>query len=393
MGKHSGHGTNPATGQPSNAISLETPPTADPPMQRYFDDDPAEFDADDLPPLYTEYDQETVPAPNPLIPREEDGMSLQPFHTDKTTSTSYYVDRSLTSDHKVLLNKLMVLATIPPRPFVHIRGTHHETVKQGDKTEKREIVDFDIEIELTTLLYGITGDGQNLNPLTAVGQFEKVRRGTVFATRAPGYGGSGEIEEGALDPEQWCMRFALSEAGLKCFAFERRIEGWSWAELGQKIHHLIRETNYRGHATVEFPVRNARVEIYNDCRTNRWRLTKWIEILFMFTLLFLFSWPWLFFRTKRWETVYAKWRIGKPQSNQTYASSQMNSPSVAEWFNTWGRTINKAIMGRRQCTLDYTDLQRSDGVEEPQEGFAGFVQAGVEAMGVVNRSFGWGGDR
>lgn len=382
---------NPVVGESSSAILLGATPTAEPPMQRYFDDDPTEFPADDLPPLYTEYDREHVPQVDPLMPPGAPRLAIEPFRTDHKTGTTYYVDKRLDTDHKFLLDQLTSMSLSPPRPFVHLRGTHYETVKDGDKTERKKRIDFDIEIELTSLLYPDPQTAHNLHRLTTVSNFEKVRRGTVFATRAPGFGGSGAAEEGTPDVEQWCMRYTLSQAGLKSFAFERRIDdGWDWAVVKNRLHMMIRETNYRGHATVDFPVRHARVELYNDCRINRWRLTKWIAMLFYFTLLFLFTWPWLFFRTKRWETVYSTWLIGKSYGGVDY--SQVHTLSEDEWFSMWGRAIHQAIMQRRQGTLDQGDLRRAEGAMPREQGFEGVVQAGVEAMNVVNRSFGWGHD-
>ncbi|KAH8177026.1 alpha and gamma adaptin binding protein p34 domain-containing protein [Sarocladium implicatum] len=382
----------PALGESSSAISLGITPTSEPPIQRYFDDDPTEFDADDLPPLYTEHDRDNVPQVDPLLPSGAPRLAIDPFRTDYKTGISYFIDRRLDTDHGFLLDQLSTLSLSPPRPYVHLRGTHYETVKNGDKTEKKEMVDFDIEIELTSLLY-TDPDSHNLHRLTTVSNFEKVRRGTVLATRAPGFGGSGAAEEGVPDVEQWCMRYVLSQAGLKCFTFERRVaDDWDWGAVKAKLLNMIRETNYRGRTTIDFPVRNARVEMYNDCRTNRWRLTKWIEMLCTFTLMFLFTWPWLFFRTKRWDTVYSTWHIGKNAQRQRGRTDFRNLHTMDEdeWFAVWGRAIHQAVMKRRQGLLEQSDLTRAQGQMPREEGFAGVVQAGVEAMDVVNRSFGWG---
>ena len=386
----------PALGESSSAISLGVTPTSEPPIQRYFDDDPTEFDADDLPPLYTEHDRDNVPQVDPLLPSGAPRLAIEPFRTDHKTGISYYIDRRLDTDHKFLLDQLATLSLSPPRPYVHLRGTHHETVKTGDKTEKKEMVDFDIEIDLTSLLY-MDPDSHNLHRLRTVSNFEKVRRGTILTTRAPGFGGSGAAEEGEPDVEQWCMRYVLSQAGLKSFSFERRVaaDDWSWTDVQSRLLHLVHETNYRGRTTVDFPVRHGRVEIYNDCRTNRWRLTKWIEMLCTFTLMFIFTWPWLFFRTKKWDTVYTTWHIGKRQQRSfgdTTDHSRVHTLDEDEWFAVWGRAIHRAVLKRRQGVLDQTDLAMADGQRPREEGFAGVVQTGIEAMDVVNRSFGWGGD-
>lgn len=387
----------PATlGESASAISLDTTP-GDLPVTRYFDDDPAELGDDDLPPLYSDHaytDDDAALPPrvrvNPLIPGRVAGTEIEPFFRDTKNDTAYYIDKRLETDPKFLQDQIKRLSLIPPRPYARIRGVHTESVKKGDKTERQEMVDFDVQVELTHLLYEDIRTHKAWRELKTVGNFEKVRRGTIFATRAPGFGGSGAAEEGTPGVDEWCHRFTASHAGLKNMVLERRIVGWNWDLLRKKLEGLVNATNYRGHATVTFPVHNARVEILNDCRTNRWRLTKWIEMLFVFTLMFLFSWPWLFFRTKRWETLYVEWQLSKYSED---GAKKYATLSEERWYNLWGRAIQKAMLDRRQGVLDQGDLDRAEGSTPNSEGLAGVMQAGIEAMGVVNRSFGWGGDR
>ncbi|PTB78671.1 hypothetical protein M440DRAFT_1390296 [Trichoderma longibrachiatum ATCC 18648] len=303
--------------------------------QTYFDDDPAELAADDLPPLYDDHEHDAVPFIDPLAPTTSPGaggLTIEPFKRDARSDTVYYLDRRLDSDPKFLNDTLVQLAQLPPRPFAQIRGTHTETRRRSDdKTEQVTVVDFDIEIELTHLLYNLV--------------------------------------------------------------LERRVTGWDWDYLKKHLERLVHDTNYRGHTSITFPVRNARVEIYNDCRVNRMRLTKWIEVMFMLTLLFLVAWPYLFFRTKRWETVYAEWAMSRDEPDGTgCVERRYASMSEAQWYQMWARAIQKAVLERRQGHLDQGDVDRADQPADQAGGFAGMVQAGVEAMGVVNRSFGWGGD-
>ncbi|KFH41448.1 hypothetical protein ACRE_078420 [Hapsidospora chrysogenum ATCC 11550] len=411
---------NPATplGESASSISLHHTSTTSTAAQqaplssagaisqhRYFDEDPTELQADDLPPLYSDHELDRPADPSssssvtaiidPLLPAGAPPLQVQPFVRDKNTDAEYYVDRRLDTDPVFLLSHLERLALVPPRPFVHIRGTHHQSVRKSDGkgTERREIVDFDLHIELTHLLYrDIHTRTPFLREVATPGPFDKVRRGTVFPTRAPGFGGSsrgaGDEESGATPSlEEWCHRFCASRAGLRVFTLERRIDGWDADLVRAKLEALVRATNYRGHVKVDFPVRNARVDVYNSCRTNRWRLTKWIEMLFVFTLLFLFSWPWLFFRTARWEVATVVWGVSATDERgvKRYASL-----SEEQWYNMWARPIHRAVLQRRQCTLDQADLREEADGPEPRGGFAGAVRAGVEAMGVVNRSFGWG---
>ena len=63
----------------------------------------------------------------------------------------------------------------------------------------------------------------------------------------------------------------------------------------------------------------------------------------------------------------------------------------------WGRAINRAVLEKRQGTLDQQDLIAADspapvfGVAVV-DGAMSFVRAGVGAMNEVNRQLGWGYD-
>ncbi|KAH7318163.1 hypothetical protein B0I35DRAFT_431454 [Stachybotrys elegans] len=381
-------------GESASSISLRES-IVNPPVQRYFDDDPAELHDEDLPPLYTDEDEALAPqVGNPLLLPSVMAPQIRPFFRNAAADdTEYYIDKALDHDPAFLEEQLRILACVPPRPMVHIRGVHHETVRNGDRSERKEMVDFDVQIELTALLYEDISRGLAWNRLCTVGPFDKVRRGTVLPTRAPGFGGSGGAAEdgGMPDLREWCHRYCASHSGLKALTLERRVTGWDFENLGTRLETLVRATNYRGRLSVTFPVRGSRVQIYNDCRTNRWRLTKWIEMLFVFTLLFLLSWPYLLLRTKRWDVVYAEWELSR--WDEVAGRPRYASMSEDRWFNLWGRAIHNAVLARRQGMLDQGDLERADAVQQPAEGIVGWVQAGVQAMGVVDRSFGWGGDR
>ncbi|KYK57219.1 uncharacterized protein DCS_04226 [Drechmeria coniospora] len=380
-------------GESTAAISLY--PTAAPPADgmRYMDDPTLALDGidDDLPPLYTDHEEfvdgESSRGPvDPLMPRG--GAELvRPFGQDADGTTTYYVDARLDSDPKFLLDHITRLAALPPRPFVRLRGTHRERRReQGkDRPASARVVDFDVRVELTHLLYTDIGRQQSWRSLVTASNFEKVRRGTVRAQRAP--------EEGVPGVEQWCHRFCASAAGLRCFTLERRVDGWDWDLLRRRLEALVRATNYRGRCEVTFPVANARVDVYNACLANRWRLTRWICFLFYASLLFLFTWPWLHFATKRWETVTAAWPMSRPTAvpgRRRYAAGV----SEEAWYGMWAKAIQRAMLERRDAELDQRDLEASRGQPAGGDGALGDVlRAGVEAMGVVNRSFGWGGDQ
>ncbi|KAG6293426.1 hypothetical protein E4U09_002998 [Claviceps aff. purpurea] len=413
MGKPSASPPKGSSSAPAASLAMPPPLSSDrqprePSHARYFDQDVAELGGDDLPPLYTEHeDFNDDPRPyDPLLPpsRDNDGFeTVYPFRRDETTA--YYLDARLDRDPDFLAHHIDKLAMIPPRPFVRIVGTHTDKAGGGscnDKNQNRdtqEVTDFEIEIELTHLFYSDIRSAQAWNTLHTAGNFEKVRRGTVLATRAPGFGGSGGAlpEEGVPGLREWCRRYCASRCGLKCFTMERRVEGYDWEMLRRRLHGLVQATNYRGHVNVDFPVRHSHVHVYNECRINRWRLTKWIATMFTLSLMFVFTWPYLFFMTRRWETVTAEWRLSEPTA--VPGRRKYVSMSEEQWYTMWAAATQRAMLERRRGILDQGDLERArmglgrgQGQGERGERMMRTVEEGVEAMGVVNRSFGWGGD-
>ncbi|POR38235.1 Uncharacterized protein TPAR_01565, partial [Tolypocladium paradoxum] len=197
-------------GEAATSIFLRTAAsTAAPASHRqgqYFDDPATQAayesagggDDDDLPPLYADHDEYSG-AFDPLVPRALGDPLVQPFGHAADGSTAYYVDPRLDSDPAFLMDHVSRLAALPPRPFVRLRGTHQERRRGGgddrDRHGREAVVDFDVRVELTHLLYTDVRTHSAWRRVTTAGNFEKVRRGTVFAQRAPGFGGSGPAEE------------------------------------------------------------------------------------------------------------------------------------------------------------------------------------------------------
>ncbi|EXM26352.1 hypothetical protein FOTG_07353 [Fusarium oxysporum f. sp. vasinfectum 25433] len=333
---------------------------------------------DDPPPSYTVVDNEG-PHANPfdLLPTSSSSLGLHPFKGTSNDKVVYYLDKRLDTDPEFLEQHISELAKEPPRPYVRIQGLGRKSSKDG--------IDFDIHIELTPLLYQEMATRRSWRRIRAVNNFDKVRRGTTTMTRAPGFGGRGPPEEGTPGVAQWCYRYCASKAGLKVFVLERRLTGWDFALVGSRLESLVRGTGYRGEVNITFPTTNARVEIYNRCITNRWRLTRWIVLLFYFTLLWIFTWPWVSLRTRWYETVFVEWSLSRPDRQGTLRYACM---SEDQWFRLWRRPIEQAIRTRRRGRLsrdDIVDECVAPGAEDSARG----MRAGLE---VLQRTFGWGGD-
>ena len=373
------------------------------PGDAYLDDDAPELEANDLPPLYSDIEDlaaagsssSSAAAPllsDPTLP----GSGIEPatsFLRDGNTGATYYVDRRLDEDASVLqfhVEELWGLA--PPRPSVRLHGTHWREVREGGKTKRERVTDFDVRVDLTPYLFSDAAARHSWRRLRTVENGERARRGGMFRSRAPGAVQS--IEVGAPDKptlREWCHRYCASHAGLKTFQLRRRVVGFDEAKVRQKLEWLVRNSNYRGRLEIGFPVTEQTAELLNDCRTNRWRLTPWVRWLVTLTLMFLFTWPYLFLRTKRFETVVVEWPFSQPGAG---GRVEYVSVSEEEWYNLWARAILKAVLERQQRTLDQQDLMAGacaeptfDSGHEGVNNALRFVRAGVNAMNEVNRSF------
>lgn len=387
---------------------------------RAYDNDAPELDIHDedgdLPPLYDEAAEASTSLTAPLLSEPLHGSSdptqhhpdlppiLQPFRRDDTIS--YYLNATLDADPQALEQQIRLWAAIPPRPFVRVRGSHRERRSTNDgKRESREIVDFDVRVELTPYFCpdgGAAARASNSKAeIRTAENGERTRRGTVLRKRAPGAGGGradvGRIELGRVEKPslaQWCHMYCASHAGLKVFQVKRRVEGFDEGRVLAHLEGMVRRTNYRGRLAITFPVQDERVEVWNECRTNQWRLTQWIMVLFCVSMLWVFTWPYLFFRTKRFETVSAVWiySVIDDEDRKRYTTI-----SEDQWYNLWGRAISKAVLTKGQGTLDQQDLLASEGAPPPFGNEVGqavnLVMAGVNAMNEVNRHLGWGNDQ
>jgi len=371
-----------------------------PPTDRYLDTDAPELQVDDLPPLYDEAEGSSSSAP--LLPPTAGGsqysgseIDLKPLLKNDSTGAEYYINSSLDNSPSRLQRQIEYWALTPPRPYVHIRGTHQATVDNRGKKERKAITDFDISIELTPYLYSDAINGVSWRELRTVDNSEKTRRGTVFRKRAPG--ATKHIEVGLAEKptlSEWCHRYCASHAGLKRFTLERRIVGFDEARVREYLVTMIRATNYRGSLQIDFPVKNSLITVYNDCKTQRWRLTAWVVWIFYLTFLWIFTWPYLFFREKKFEVAVAEWPYSRADAN---GNLRYVSISEDHWYNMWGRAIQRAVLQRRQGPLTQQDLISLQGLEPTFDsailnGAADLLRAGVSAMNEVNRQLGWGYD-
>ena len=376
-----------------DAVSLHTQ------AERYVDDDAPELGDDDLPPLYDDDEHGGGSSSAPLLPLGVAPHSVHEnleFHQkDAKDGAQYYMDTRLDHDPEFLETQIQLWAQSPPRPFVRLHGTHTQRVRREGKNKDETVTDFDVNVELTPYLYSDPVNRVSWTDLRTAEDWEKVRRGTVLSKRASG--GHRDIEPGNIPKptlSEWCHRYCASHAGLKSFVLQRCVVGLDEERIKEKMETLVRSTNYRGRLHITFPVQDAVIRVYNSSRTNRWRLTAWIYWLCIFTLMFIFTWPYLFLRTKRFEVVFADWSY-----STVGGSGRREYVSISEdrFYNLWGRAIGRAVVEKRRGTLDQQDLVAAESPDPVfgnavVDGTMSFLRAGIGAMNEVNRQLGWGAD-
>jgi len=204
------------------------------------------------------------------------------------------------------------------------------------------------------------------------------------------------LEGGKPTLLEWCHLYCASHARMKKFRLSRVVSGLDTKYLHDTLQSLVHSTNYKGHTRITFPIENRAVEVYSSHKFNKWRMTTWICMLFYISMLWLFTWPYLYFATKKWAVVKVDWPFSFVMENGERCFTTI---SEKQWFAIWGKTVETSVLEKKKGAVTEEDLNRAVlPREEFQSGnaqvdlAANFVGAGLRAFGEVNRQLGWGGD-
>ncbi|CAO2648141.1 Nn.00g090630.m01.CDS01 [Neocucurbitaria sp. VM-36] len=387
MGKASPNGAAERYRDDPDAVSLHTTP------DDYTYDDAPEISG--LPPSYADSEANSTAAGAAPIrhvppPTTRTDHNNPTFRNGKPVicETTTYMDSRYDSDPVFLEEAIRSCAQAAPVPLIYIMGTHKETVRKGDKKETRAITDFRIVINIQRYLRR-NFDDRDLSSmeLVTVENGEKAHRGTITKVRAPG--AKQEIEVGTQKATltEWCHRYCASPRMLRTFRLRRTITGFDEVQLKNRIEGVIRATNYRGHISVTFPIEDKNVDIYTSNRINEWRLKNWVCWIFYLTFLWIFTWPYLFFATKRYAIVRAEWpfSISDAHGNKTYTTV-----SEEQWFEKWHVAIRRLVLDRYEG--EASEEMMNGVIARPADrstpGSISTGHAGVDsAMGILTQGF------
>jgi hypothetical protein len=373
-----------------DAVSLHTTP------DDYTYDDAPEISG--LPPSYTDSEAgnsntpvSSIPIRHVPPPTTRTNHNKPSFkHGKPVVNTTIHVQEPLyDTDPSELESAIHAFSKVAPTPLIYIMGTHRETHKEGDKQKSRQITDFRLVINLSKYIcaHQIPNNYDTMTLSTAENS-EKTHRGTILACRAPG--STQDIEVGgAPKPSltEWCHRYCASPRALRIFRLQRQVTGLNEEYLSNRIEGIIRSTNYRGHISITFPVEGQNVDFYTSNRINSWRLTTWIRWLFYLSFLWLFTWPILFFSTRRYSVVKATWPFSKTDSQNI---KEYTTVSEEAWMSEWRVAIRRLVLeryeGEASEEIMRDIMQRAE--DPPVPGTFRSGHAGVDtAVGVLTHGF------
>lgn len=290
-------------------------------------------------------------------------------------------------------------AKYPPIFTARITGTHTETIHKKDKKEKTTVTDFDIQLDMTHLLVAgpTTPPNLKIQGLQCVSAVDKVYRGDRMQRNAlAGF----EPDIGALIHE-----YTSSTFPVRSFTLRRQILHHDSAALEKLLSSLVASTNYRGHLKISFPVTHNRVTVYSPCWQNKARDNIWVRWLFYLTFLWIFTWPYLWFVTRRWEALVSQF----PYScSPECGNRKFTTKSEKEFFEEWRLSLRRAVLGKRQGWIDEEyKLTTEEAIRQAgpngmdrniltgnviADGALGFLHHAVTVRNDVAIAGGWGAD-
>lgn len=329
-------------------------------------------------------------------------------HKAVGSKTSIRMDERLMEAKELYEYVENYLKMIPPRPSIRIQGWHWQKTKKKDKTETERISDFDIVLNMQSLLPSTRDKGWFV--AYTADNSDKVSRGSFRKTRAPGYRQDVEVgEDGTPDLREWCQSFADCKSALKTFRVSRSIVGMNTKLITTELEPLIRSTHYRGHIDITFPVADKNVDIYTPHWINSARLS-WVRWIFYLTFLWIFTWPVLFFLTKRWDVYNVQWSFSKVFTIDAERRQEKRFAVMSErsWLSRHANLIRSLVLDKFHG--DGTDMPVNVDVDANVRRASGqilqtgnsnvdaainAIQGGLGAWNAINdraQSGGWGAD-
>ncbi|TLS29743.1 hypothetical protein PpBr36_01875 [Pyricularia pennisetigena] len=353
-----------------------------------------------VPPSYDsvpEPQQQAVAQPHPQGQGISDAEIIQPFAVSSKDGAESFMDMRLDRDPDFLEANIKIWAQKPPSFYMQVHGTHRErrTRRTNGRTETYTVTvtDFNVGVPLHGFLFGQPRPGQTSPPqsfswIRTVENHEKVPRGTVRARQGPMPAKVEGVEEPPSEAmpkptlQEWCHRYCASFAGRKTFVVERRVGGLDVARLEANAMAIVRSTGYSGDVSITFDSFGTEVEVLSSNKINQWRRFTWLRIVCYVTFLWIFTWPFLYFFTKKFHCVYVEWPFSRIRSDGLKEYVSLTEDQMLE---VWGRAMFNAVTARSTDVLNQQDLMTAQAAGGVGYGMGGFGNS-------INQQYGWGRD-
>ena len=238
-------------------------------------------------------------------------------------------------------------AKYPPKYTAHIIGTHVEPNRFNSDPKLGGAVytvyDFCIRLDMTHLLVPSPDASHSLLcqdfdiPLPRVKSYRSRRTKTDC------------LQESAPDVEAYIYSYISSSLPVRSITLNRRILHHDSAALEALITSVVRSTNYRSDISVTFSVTQSRVTVYSPCWQNHYREKPWLRWIFYLTFLWVISWPYLWFMTRRWEVETA---VFPCSTAEECGKGQYTKKSGESFVKEWESSIRRAVLEGKQGCID-----------------------------------------
>ncbi|KAF4627952.1 hypothetical protein G7Y89_g10201 [Cudoniella acicularis] len=360
-----------------------------------------------------------------------------PFSNNQSSSADVltcFPDYS--TDANTLQQMIYEQASYPPTYYLELKGTHTETTYQSHRRGSRSGVSFNIGTQRNAgFSYGSghrnrrssissrSSDGRTVNTVVDFfirinithlltrgpdipGQLElildnvKGYRGGIYQRKTPTIGNF-EAENQHEELKAWCDTYVADPSLLKSFRLERNIINHDTRKLEHLLRSLVKATGYRGNVSVEFPVTHRSVTVYSPGMINRCRMTTWIRWVFYLTFLWIFSWPFLFLSTAKYQVVKVVFPYANISPEDEEAGYQRRPTVMSEtaWFYLWEKALRRGVLEKVECyQVDMGDEYRLATEEQAartmnirMDNPIGVYGVGAQFTGQPQRD-GWGFD-
>lgn len=243
----------------------------------------------------------------PVLDYRQYSPPMFDFSSDTTTITSKAT--YLSENARALSTLIRNLATVPPKPQIHVTGNRGRRV------------DFSVKMNLMNLLIPDKASDRT-DYLRTINRDEVGFRGGTQPALQP------HINDGGLD--EWCKMFVEDSSSAKSFLLERVVANLDTNWLEGQLRSLVATTDYKGIVTVSFPVTHSRVVIQSPDKINK----------------FFTSMSTLFSGKNKYDVVKAVWPFATAKNGAPNRKCTVQTEKT--WWEEWKDPIKHAVSTGRQ---------------------------------------------